>query len=102
MAAGTAVSSGLTAFDQGDYQRALADWMPPAQAGDARAQYLVGGLFRDGNGVPPDPIHAYMWFALAAEQGRSDAAQALSSLSAGLSAGQIAEAKQLVAERAKH
>ena len=34
------------------------------------AQLNQGDIYGRGLGVPPDPVSAYVWFSLAAEQGR--------------------------------
>ena len=38
----------------------------PAEQGDAKAQYNLGLLYRDGQGVPQDWAEAYFWLDLAA------------------------------------
>jgi len=40
-----------------------------AEAGDARAQYLLSTLYRTGNGVNQDDYNAFHWCKLAAEEG---------------------------------
>ena len=44
-------------------------WLPLAQQGDARAQFLLGSLYAQGHGVPQDYNAAAQWFRQAAEQG---------------------------------
>lgn len=62
-------AAGQAAYDAGDYETALADWRPLAEAGDAEAQYLLGVCYRDGRGVPQDTAEAVVWYRRAAEQG---------------------------------
>ena len=59
---------GLEAFDKGDYEIALKFWMPIAEEGYPEAQYNVGLMYYNGEGVPQDYNIAYEWFMLAAEQ----------------------------------
>ncbi len=60
---------GLNAYNKGDYATALLEWKPLAAQGDAPAQANLGGMYRDGRGVPQDDAEAVRWFRLAAEQG---------------------------------
>ena len=39
-----------------------------AGAGDAEAQRNLGGMYRNGNGVPQDHVQGHMWFNLAASR----------------------------------
>ncbi|MCW5730807.1 MAG: sel1 repeat family protein [Alphaproteobacteria bacterium] len=85
------------AFAGGDYQGALARWLPAARAGNADAQFGLGRLYREGLGLPPDRVRAHMWWSLAARQGHAPAREALTRLESQMSAGQIEEAKALAA-----
>ncbi len=46
---------------------------PLAEHGDARAQFLLGLMYANGQGVPQDPGEAAKWYRLAADQGEADA-----------------------------
>ena len=50
--------SGVTAYDRGDYAVALREFRPLAEEGDARAQYNLGLMYAEGNGVPEDDREA--------------------------------------------
>ena len=43
--------------------------LPAAEAGDAKAQYLVGQIYAQGTGVKKDPKQAYEWYTKSANQG---------------------------------
>src|SRR4030095_6192098 len=60
---------GIQAYKNGDYATAVREWLPLAQQGDARAQFLLGSLYAQGYGVPQDYGAAAQWFRQAAEQG---------------------------------
>ncbi len=60
---------GLAAYYTGDFSTALKEWRPLAEQGDALAQYNLGLMYRNGNGVIQDYAEAVKWFRLAAEQG---------------------------------
>ena len=64
---------GLTAYKNGDYATALKEWKPLAEEGDVDAQYNLGVLYDNGDGVPQDYKEAVRWYKLAAEQGVAEA-----------------------------
>tara|TARA_B110000908_G_C10113151_1_gene384027 strand:+ start:134 stop:739 length:606 start_codon:yes stop_codon:yes gene_type:complete len=64
---------GFRAYDSGDYKAALAEWTPLAEQGLAQAQYWLGRLYSDGEGVPENDKIAVKWFTKAAEQGDAGA-----------------------------
>jgi len=65
--------AGLDAYNQGDYATALKEWQPLAEQGDAVAQYNLGFMYDNGQGVPQDYGEAARWYRLAAEQGKASA-----------------------------
>ena len=68
---------GVAAYIRGDYATALQEWKPLAERGDADAQYNLGVMFKQGNGVPQDYKQAAKWYRRAADQGNSRAQVAL-------------------------
>tara|TARA_R110000868_G_scaffold359173_1_gene621027 strand:- start:3887 stop:4489 length:603 start_codon:yes stop_codon:yes gene_type:complete len=60
---------GREAFIAGDYAAALQEWKPMAEQGNANAQFMLGFMYRDGQGVPQDDAEAVKWYQLAAELG---------------------------------
>ncbi len=72
---------GEAAYAAGDYRAALAAWQPLAEHGDARAQFRVGELYREGKGVRYiDFEAAARWLRLAAAQGLPEAQYRLARL----------------------
>lgn len=73
-----------------------------APAGDKFAQYMVGYMYADGEGVPRDPVTAAAWFLLAAERGHESLVEVSQSTMRALSPSQRerarAEADELRAE----
>jgi len=61
------------AYARGDYLTAVNIVKPHAELGDARAQYYLGFMYRDGQGVAQDYKTAVKWFTLAAERGFASA-----------------------------
>jgi uncharacterized protein len=72
--------SGLSAYNSGDYTRALREWLGPAEHGDAAAEAGIGFLFHKGLGVTQDDAEAASWFVKAAEQGQAEAQLLLGTL----------------------
>jgi len=62
------------AYGEGDYAKAMAEFRPLAEQGDAKSQYFVGFFYYRGYGVPKDDATAAGWFHKAAAQGDSLAA----------------------------
>ena len=52
---------------------ALADLRASAEAGDAEAQFILGGMYVTGVGVSQDAAAAVAWYRRAAEQGHARA-----------------------------
>ncbi len=67
------IVDGLSAYDQGDYETALAEWAPLAEGGDATAQALLGLLYRGAPGLTADAEQSARWYRAAAEQGHAHA-----------------------------
>ena len=53
--------------------QALAALRASAEAGDAEAQFILGGMYVTGVGVPQDAAEAVAWYRRAAEQGNARA-----------------------------
>jgi TPR repeat protein len=68
------LQDGATAFAAGDFAAALALWQPLADSGDAVAQFNLGILYDQGDGVTEDRAEAIRWYQAAAEQGDARAA----------------------------
>lgn len=64
---------GVAAYAQGNYAVALEKFKPLALAGDAKAQFNLGVMYRQGQGVPQDDKEAVAWWSKASEQGHREA-----------------------------
>jgi hypothetical protein len=73
MVAGQDFQKGIAATEAGDYATAVKELLPLAEQGNAAAQYYLGLMYNDGNGVPQDHAEAVKWYRLAAEQGNTSA-----------------------------
>jgi TPR repeat protein len=67
------IEDGWDALERGDYKTAFQIFQPLAEQGDADAQYNLGVMYHNGEGVPRDYAEAVKWYRLAAEQGDADA-----------------------------
>ena len=68
-----ALTAALAALDQHNYDTAAELWRPLANQGNADAQYNLGIMYENGNGVPQDYAEAVTWFRKAADQGNTKA-----------------------------
>ena len=71
---------GEAAYSDGKYSQAVKWWRKAAEQGDARAQYNLGQMHREGQGVPQDYAEAVKWYRKAAEQGHASAQFSLGDL----------------------
>lgn len=60
--------AGADAYQSGDFRKAMAEWLPLAEGGDAVAQNSVGALYDHGLGVDEDDAEAARWYQMAADQ----------------------------------
>src|SRR5690349_20003909 len=60
---------GMAAYVRGDYVPAVQLFRPLAQQGNARAQGVLGMMYRKGQGVAKSPAHAFMWISPASAHG---------------------------------
>ncbi len=67
--------AGLQAYRRGDYATALEEWLSLAEQGNATAQYRLGFMYADGEGVAQDYVLSHMWFNLAAAHLPADVIQ---------------------------
>lgn len=72
--------AGEKAYQRNDYGAALHEWQPLAKQGQAAAQYQLGLLYANGQGVPKDDAQARQWYEKAANQGHALAQVNLASL----------------------
>ena len=63
------MDEGLAAYKRDNYATALQEWVPLANQGDAEAQYFLGHMYAEGQGVPRQLGKAAVWFRQAAGQG---------------------------------
>ena len=87
---------GVAAAQSGDFATALREWTPLAKQGNADAQYFLGYMYDEGQGVPENDKTAVKWYTLAVAQGNSDADSALAALEETIE--QMEQLKQLITQ----
>lgn len=68
---------GLSFSDASDYEQAAHWYLEAAHQDHAQAQFVLGGMFANGHGVPRDEAQALMWIGKAAQQQCPEAQHAL-------------------------
>ena len=68
---------GWAYYQAGDFESARAEWEPLAEQGDAMAQFRLGTLYANGDGVAPDLQKALDLYRRAAAQGLPEAQHAM-------------------------
>jgi TPR repeat protein len=61
---------GMASYNRGDYVPAIRLFRPLAEQGNAKAQSLLGVMYRRGEGVARSSVRAFIWFSRAAARGR--------------------------------
>jgi hypothetical protein len=89
------LAAGLSAYRSGGFGAAATAWLPLAEAGGIWAQFYLGGLYHDGDGVPMNLPRAHMWWTLAARGGHLAARKLLAELEPRMDADARAEAEAL-------
>ncbi len=90
--------AGAEAYERFDYATALKEWRSLAEQGDAAAQYNLGVMYREGQGVPQDDVQAHMWFNLSAAHGMESARTLRDKLAEKMTPAQLADAQRLALE----
>jgi TPR repeat protein len=86
---------GMAAYNRGDYVPAIRLFRPLAEKGNAKAQNVLGVMFRKGEGVPKNPVRAHMWFSFAAKRGEARAKAELREVSRTMTAQEISQAEAM-------
>jgi TPR repeat protein len=68
---------GMTYYEAGQLTEAVDEWTIDANGGDSDAQFNLGYMYDNGEGVPQDAKKAVYWYTLSAEQGDSNAQRKL-------------------------
>lgn len=91
------LGAGLSAYQAGNYERAYVTWFPLARYGIRRAEFFIGGLLMEGQGVETDNVRAYYWLKRAATKGYPAAQPLFVELTSRMSADEMKRAEELIA-----
>lgn len=72
-AAAQPVDDGWDALERGDYAAAVEAFQASADQGDVEAEYQLGAMYYEGEGVAQDYFMAAEWYRRAADHGDADA-----------------------------
>jgi TPR repeat protein len=81
-----------------DHAEAVKWYKLSAAQGLADAQYNLGSMYYNGQGVVQDYVRAHMWFNLVAAKGDADAVKNREVVAAKMTTQQIAAAQKLAGE----
>jgi TPR repeat protein len=95
---GADLGKGMGAYQKGDYATALREWTPFAEQGYADAQYNLGWMYANGEGVIKDDVYSHMWLNIASSNGDQKAGEYRDSLAKKLTPQQLERAQQLARE----
>jgi TPR repeat protein len=87
---------GMAAYNHGDYVPAIRLFRPLAEAGNPKAQSVIGVMYRKGLGVARSPNRAFMWFSLAAKRGDTRAKAELQQVSRDMTPAEISQAREMM------
>ena len=86
---------GMTAYNRGDYVPAIRLFRPLAEQGNAKAQNVLGVMYRRGQGVARNSVRAFVWFSRAAAHGDATAKAELRDVSQTMTPEELAQAREM-------
>jgi uncharacterized protein len=66
-------NEGISAFERGDYEKAVKEFRALAENDDPEGQYGMAIMYDMGEGVNKNSVEAVKWYQLSARQGHPDA-----------------------------
>jgi TPR repeat protein len=86
---------GMAAYNRGDYMPAIRLFRPLAEQGNAKAQNVLGVMYRKGEGVARNSVRAFLWFNRAAARGDARAKAELRDVSQTMTAEELSQARKM-------
>src|SRR5438445_5365906 len=87
---------GMAAYNRGDYVPAIRLFRPLAEAGNPKAQSVIGTMYRKGQGVAKSSARAFVWFSLASKRGDAKAKAELREVSLDMTQAELSQARQMM------
>jgi TPR repeat protein len=89
------LEDGMAAYNRGDYVPAIHVFRALAAQGNAKAQSVLGVMYRRGQGVARNSARAFVWFSRAAARGDERAKVELSEVSQTMTTEELAQAREM-------
>ena len=86
---------GMASYSRGDYVPAIRLFRPLAEQGNAKAQRVLGVMYRRGQGVARNSVRAFVWFNRAAARGDATAKAELRDVSQTMTDEELAQAREI-------
>jgi hypothetical protein len=86
---------GMAAYNRGDYVPAIRVFRAMAAQGNAKAQSVLGSMYRRGQGVSSSPVRAFLWFSRAAASGDAQAKAELREVSQTMTPEELSQAREM-------
>lgn len=86
---------GMASYSRGDYVPAIRLFRPLAEQGNAKAQRVLGVMYRRGEGVARSSARAFLWFSRAAARGDAQARVELGEVSQSMTAEELSQAREM-------
>jgi TPR repeat protein len=86
---------GMASYNRGDYAPAIRLFRPLAEQGNAKAQRVLGVMYRRGEGVARSSVRAFLWFSRAAARGDAQAKLELGEVSQSMTTEELSQAREM-------
>jgi TPR repeat protein len=86
---------GMAAYNRGDYVPAIKVFRAMAEQGNARAQSVLGVMYRRGQGVARSPVRAFVWLSRAAAHGDVTAKAELHDVTQAMTPEELVQARDM-------
>ena len=86
---------GMASYNRGDYVPAIRLLRPLAEQGNAKAQSVLGVMYRRGEGVARSSVRAFIWLSRAAARGDARARVELRDVSQTMTPEELSQAREM-------
>jgi TPR repeat protein len=86
---------GMASYNRGDYVPAIRLLRPLAEQGNAKAQSVLGVMYRRGEGVARSSARAFIWLSRAAARGDARAKVELHEVSQTMTPEELSQAREM-------
>ena len=95
VAVGQTFDEAVAAYNRGDYATAVRGFLVHAEQGAASAQFNLGVMYANGEGVLKDSVLAHMWSNIAGANGNASARKLRDSLERDMTHAEVSRATEL-------